>query len=452
MKKLLFATYHFLPSTAIGAMRPARFTKYLVKHGWESVVITADTKYYDAVDESLSDGQGGPARVIRTKMLRSPSHHYRGLKRIVRVNHDQAGGTGGQTSTVPGKLEERRRLLSTFMSLPDEQVGWCPFAVVRGIEAVRREGVRLILTSGPPHSSHLIGACLSRLTGLPWVADFRDPYLDDVVGDENDRGVALERALAAWLEASFVRRASAVVTTTSSLAERLRSRYPDQGDKVLTISNGYDPEDFVGVCREKDERFTIAHLGTLYGHRNPEPILRAVAELIGSSEIDPKNIRIRLIGQRINVAGRTMESLAARYGLAEAVEVTPRVSRREAFATMVRSHVLIVLAQRQPLAVPAKIFEYLGSGSDILAIAEEGATADLLREAGSGVAVVGDDGSSLRMMIGQLYAKHVSGGGSNGRTSRPEDQSRERYSVRTLAGELAARLEVVEASRRVRVG
>jgi glycosyltransferase involved in cell wall biosynthesis len=444
MKKVLLVTYHFPPDPAVGAVRPAKFAKYLREVGWEPIVLTVKEKYYDGLDKSLlSDANGMLPMVIRTGMLRNPSFYYRKLKRVLRMDQ---GTLNGKRSLSP-KEEENSRIgirqsISSFLSFPDEQAEWLPFALVSGMKVIRREGIGVLMTSGPPHSVHLIGACLSKISRIPWIADFRDPWSDNCLDQPQDR-LELSHRLALRLEAWLVSRAALAITTTERFALRLRSRFPEYQDKIVTIPNGYDPDEFSNIPRRKEKRFTISYVGSIYHNRNPEPVFHVLSELLQENVVDPNRLAIRFLGHCNQAAGKAMNLLISQYGLTGVVEVLPWLPRHQALEMMVRSHVLLLLAEDQPLQVPGKVYDYLGAGSDILAITGDGATADVFRETGAGVVVPPGDQQALKGTIRALYTRYLRSGQDDRDRSSLEDTPPTKYSRRHLTEVLVGHLEKV---------
>lgn len=446
MKKVLLITYHFPPDAAVGAVRMAKFAKYLPEHGWEPVVLTVKEKYYDLLDSSAPDIEGSSLRVMRTAMFRNPSYYYRKLKKGLHLDRSNSDGSRSLGSGKTGNSRmSLRRWVNFLLSFPDEYAGWLPFALIKGIKLIRKEDITILMTSGPPHSVHLIGAYLSQWTGIPWIADFRDPWLDNCVSTIEFQNGRIPR-LAQWLERRLISRSSLVLTTTQRFTEQLGMRYPSSHEKFVTISNGYDPDEFSNIPFEKEKRFTISYLGSFYHHRNPEPILRAVAELIGGKQIDADRVILRFIGGCGEAEGRAIHALIHQLGLTDAVEILPWSPRQHALEMMVRSHVLLLLAEDQPLQIPGKVYDYLGAGSDILAMTGDGATADLLREIRRGFVVSPGDRPALKTTIKKLYNEYLN--------ARPDDKEcffvgtvpPDKYSRRQLTGELSKLLEKVGAT------
>lgn len=409
MNPILFIVYHYPPDTAVGAVRPAQFAKYLPEFGWQPIILTVREHYYDLGDRSGAPPAAGSHLVVRTRMLRSPLHYYRQLRRPAPPAAAQAGAAPSRSPAGPPGLAGRvRRFLGSLLTFPDEVVGWFPFALLRALLIIRRHRVRIVVTSAPPHSVLLIGAWLSKLAGVHWIADFRDPYLDTATQHvEETFFTHVARRLGAW----FVGRASVIVSTTERFSECLRLNYPSHGHKVVTIPNGYDPEEFDGIARAKDPHFTIAHVGSLFAYerRTPEPVLRAVAELVRDGHIDRSRLMLRFVGVRGD-GQQKLTALVAKYDLAPNVEIRPWLPRRQALETMVRSHVLLALAPQQPLQIPAKIFDYFAAGSEVLAITEDGATADLLAETGAGIPVLAEQPDAVKQAIQTFYSRYLRDG------------------------------------------
>jgi glycosyltransferase involved in cell wall biosynthesis len=444
MKRVLLITYHFPPDGAVGSVRAAKFAKYLPEFGWEATILTVKPKYCDVLDTNTIDvNSSGIPVVIRTGMFRNPSFYYRKIKRRLRSNGTKAYVSPPETEKAARHAQTAFRTWIDFLlSFPDEQTGWIPFGFIKGMQALYRKNTSVLMTSGPPHSVHLLGMLLSKLTHVPWVADFRDPWLDSYL---SQLGIQQERyaRFGKRLEARFMAQAACIVTTTPRFTDRLRSKYPAAQAKVLAIPNGYDPEEFLGVSREKEQRFTISYLGSLYYRRDPEPVLSSIAELMSEGHISPDQLAVRFIGDCHEAEGKAVKALIAKYGLTGIVEILPWLPRSHALEIMTRSHLLLLLAEDQPLQIPGKVYDYLGSGSQILAITGDGATADLLRETGAGIVVAPGDREALKEVIKKFYASWLIPHQSTREYPFMEAVPPSGYSRRQLTAELALLLEEV---------
>jgi glycosyltransferase involved in cell wall biosynthesis len=199
------------------------------------------------------------------------------------------------------------------------------------------------------------------------------------------------------LERLTVRRATALLFTTSALRDEVAGHYGAAvAAKCHVVRNGCDPEELVNAKPlPRPDRFTLAHVGTLYGGRDPLPLLRALAAAIDAGAIDPHCFRLRLIGA-VALTGRSLDVSCRELGLSGVVECVPRVRRRESLAAMQEADALLVLQPDHPLSVPGKLYEYFAAGKPILALTDEGETAELVRQSGSGLVVGSTDEGAIR--------------------------------------------------------
>jgi glycosyltransferase involved in cell wall biosynthesis len=450
MKRVLLITFHFPPDAAVGAIRPAQFAKYLPEFGWEPFVLTVNPKHYDHLNPLGLDEHPRAAPVIRTGMFRNPSFYYRLLKRTFRPVAVSTSAVHPAAVQVTGASNmSLREWVNFLLAFPDEQAGWIPFALHKAIRLIYQRHIDAVMTIGPPQSVHITGALLSRLTKVPWVADFRDPWSDDPWSDNalSPLGVPREQCVrvARKFEAWFMSQAALVTSTTQRLAHRLSSRFPQVPDKFAAIHNGYDPEEFLGIATEKEKLFTISYLGSLYHHRDPEPFIHALSELINAGEIPRDGIVVRFVGQCDETKGVPLQTVAAKYGLSENIEILPWLPRQQALEIMARSHVLLLLAEDQPLQIPGKIYDYLGVGSDMLAVSGEGATADLLAETAAAVLVRPGDQEALKSAIKGLYYKHLSSRQEGRQSPLRSTETVDKYTRRHLACALSQLLEKVSS-------
>jgi glycosyltransferase involved in cell wall biosynthesis len=420
-RKVLLVSYHFPPDSRVGAVRPAKFAKYLTRFGWQPYVLTIKTRHIPVPDpRRVDEVQSVPT--VRTAVwptltdaLLHARHWLLGLFRSARPG----GGAWRVRSAVvdsparpPRDGADRRswrltlrRVLYAIFEFPDNEVGWVIPAVWRGFRLIRREGIPLVLVTSPPRSSVLIGLILSRLTGARLVTDLRDPWYsrEPLVAPARLSG---SDRLRAWLERQLIERSDDVITTTDRYTGLLRRNYPGvEPERFHTITNGYDAEDFARIQPvTPDATFTMSYLGTFYWTRTPGPLLAALSDLVRSGVIRREVLRVNFIGTVNDAEGESVEDLVRGYGLDGCVTIRGVVPYEQSLIEMKKSAVLVLIAPEvQSYGIPAKTFEYIAIERPILCLGDRGATADLIRQSGSGVVVNPADIFEIRRAIEQLY-------------------------------------------------
>ncbi|WP_434516572.1 glycosyltransferase [Dechloromonas sp. ARDL1] len=272
-----------------------------------------------------------------------------------------------------------KRKYPGIVALPDRWSAWWIGGVLSGLRQIRREKPSVIWSTYPISTAHLIGLTLSRLSGLPWVADFRDPMIN---GDYPSN--PLQRRVWQWLEGQVFRYAKRCVFTTERAAETYRQRYPGAAEKCRVIENGYDEEVFAGNVAKRDGvsegQLLMLHSGIIYPRdRNPTAFFQAIAQSINNYSIERSRLKIRF---RAPHHGDEVAQLAATFGLSDIVEIAPPIPYREAISEMLGADLLLVFQGKQFNAqIPAKIYEYLRTGKPILGLVDpQGDTARILEE------------------------------------------------------------------------
>lgn len=349
-KRALMVAFHFPPQAgSSGMLRTLNFAKYLPALGWDCSVLAAKPKAFEQQRNDLVGSIPARTRVVRAAALDAARH-----------------------------LAWRGKYPRLF-ALPDRWSTWALPAVWAGLREVRRTQPHLIWSTYPIATAHLIGGALSRLTGLPWVADFRDPMINrDYPSDR------LQRRVWQWLEARVLRSAAACVFTTEAAAQTYASRYPMQAGKCHVIENGYDEEAFSSVqaCREgvPEGKLLWLHSGLIYPRdRDPSTFFAAVRSLIDDGTLRQQDLCIRF---RAPQHEQEVLECARQQGLTDCVEVAPPIPYQRAIAEMMGADLLLVFQGRHfNTQIPAKIYEYLRAGRDILSIVDpSGGTAAQMRQ------------------------------------------------------------------------
>jgi glycosyltransferase involved in cell wall biosynthesis len=260
-------------------------------------------------------------------------------------------------------------------------------------------------------STHLTGYLVKRLTGRPWVADFRDPWQP-----EEKYGGAISTAVEKWLRDRVIGRADRIICNTNAAKRYFLEFYPGIPDERFeVVPNGFDPEDFTldtpsPQCNPS--RFTITHTGEFYAGRNPLPLLQVIAELIREGVIPKEEIRIVFVGRDIRIGDVGLQAYLADLGLETVVQLPGQVSHHEAIHHMRASEVLFLIHPDSiwgRTSVPAKFYEYLAARRFILAVAPRGAVWEVVEGTRSGVLVEPDDRFGLKNAVAELYRRFNKG-------------------------------------------
>jgi glycosyltransferase involved in cell wall biosynthesis len=382
--QVLIISFAFAPDGEIGAKRVTRLCGYLPEFGIQPIVVTVQERFLIRRDDSFSPPPG--VRVERTTVWQNPLQWYAGLKkRIV------PPPTSGNASPLAISAERARnghrglvrRHLLGLLQTPDQFVGWYLPAIKAAERLIEREPIALILSSGPPFTTHLVACHLRKKHGIPWVADFRDGW-----GTSHVLEARWERAVNARMEASCLRRADLVICNTEALRRSFVERHPLlQPKKFATITNGFDNLCASPVPLEAPKRSTrlFLHLGTIYGRRRIDTFCQAVSDLVNAGNLHPSSFKILFQGETDASSVAAVHQRAPGLVRDRCIEFQPFIDNwRQAQELMWRADLLLIFSG-SPLEVPAKFYDYLKTGKPIFAIAEPGALTELLDSTGSGI-------------------------------------------------------------------
>ncbi len=419
MKTVLIISYYFPPSGGAGVQRVPKFVKYLPGFGWQPVVLTvSEDADFPARDESLRGEIPKGTRIVRTPIF-EPYRIYRKLTgKAEGTAIDIATNTRGKRRSPGEAVSEWAR--STFF-IPDARCFWRKPAVRAGMEIIGDEKIDLIFSSAPPYTCHVIARDLKRRTGLPWAADFRDSWVGWLSAPKR---WFLPRRIDAGLEGSVLSLADGLIAVSDGVKEDLVSRHPEaEKRRWTTIPNGFDNADFEGLVPKADpDRFVLTYTGSLYGKRNPLVLLEALRSLLSEKPRLRNKMLLRFVGRADS------SYLDAFRGLGGAVETVPYVSHRESLQFLMDSSALLLIIDDAPASrsiATGKLYEYAGARKPILALAPEGAAADVVRSLDAGVVVPPGDVNAIRKALESLvdrWEKHSlcahSGAGRTGQYER----------------------------------
>lgn len=353
-KRALLIAFHFPPQAASsGIQRTLSFSKHLGRYGWEPMVLSAHPRAYS--QQNPSQLASVPADLVVRRVFALDSKRHMGIR---------------------GRYLE-------LLSLPDRWISWWLGAIPSGLSLIRKYKPQVIWSTFPIASAHLIGLTLHRLTGLPWIADFRDPMLQPAYPTSGR-----QRAIYGWIESQAIKRCSYALFTTQRALDSYKTRFPKvPAAKFRLIENGFDEDEFGRLMDEaappqRGQRLTLLHSGVLYKQgRDPQAFLAALATLKASGKIEAASLRVilRAPGDIDGIA-----ACVAQHGVADIVDVLPPIPYREALNEMLAADALL-LFQGTPFnsQIPAKIYEYFRARKPILGLVDPaGETATVLRGAG----------------------------------------------------------------------
>jgi glycosyltransferase involved in cell wall biosynthesis len=416
-KKVLVIAYYFPPLGMGGVQRTAKFVKYLPQFGWKPYVLTVKDVEYMAKDDSLLNEIPPQVRIVRTGSfdpLRIVFLTKRALGRTAKKN--AVTNSGG------------RSLGFSWLFFPDNKVGWVPFAVRKALSLCRREKIDLIFSSSPPPSAHLAAYLVKHATGIPWVADFRDPW----IGYKLERPpTPLHLFLKGRLEKTIVSYADRIVTANPVIQTELTNAGP-QTTRIRLIDQGYDEEDFREIVSTEPDIFTVGYLGTLSPDCDPQPVFRALGELISKNLLPRDKVKFLHVGGSVHLDVRR---LAGEYGLSNILETKGYLPHRQALAQIAEASVLLLITSDDARVFPAKVFEYLRLGKPILGIVpEESQIAKSLQAVNARAVTTMDDAEGIKQALLACFAE------SRNREMRSDvrDDRVERFERKALTGRLAS--------------
>jgi glycosyltransferase involved in cell wall biosynthesis len=384
MKRLLLIAYFFPPLGGGGCQRTLKLVRYLEPAGWNSAVVTTKDPDYWILDPTLLEEIPASCEVVRVGAFTSQR-----LLRLLR-------GAGvrleeGQGERNAGAFRALRRF-QQLVAIPDGYRAWSRAAERAASSRIARGGIDAIWTTSSPESAHLTGLALKRRFSLPWVADFRDPWVGRVTYAPpttwHDRR---HRAL----EAAVVSQADRVSVVSEAMAVRYRERYPALApERFIVLPNGYDPDDWaraaglapsaVSAADADRGRFVVLHAGQLAHRPTVGALLAAARQLVEEVPTRRATLRLRFMGGNEGLDAATVE----RAGLGGVVELIPSRSHLEALAAMKRAGALVLLGHggdADSQLYTGKIYEYLTSGRPVIGILDPGPASDLIARSGQGI-------------------------------------------------------------------
>lgn len=417
LKKVLIIAYYFPPTGGGGVQRVLKFTKYLPKFGWKPIVLTVRDPLGEVIDKSLLTAIPAETDIHYTKCW-TPEKFYKKLDSLYSLTKKWATltkGTGTRPlesianqskeikndSNLPRRLFPRgfRVTINSWLFLPDDKIFWLPFAFKEVKKIIETDKIDAIYSTSAPFTSHLIAYLIKRRTRKPWVADFRDPWVQNPYLHFPTK---LHRAIALCLERLVIKNADKVINVSKNLSNISASGHSAiPRSKFETITNGFDEDDFEDLSPSYPPKFRIAYTGSFYGLHKPDVFFQSVAELLNEKPELKEQIELVFVG----ASWREIQSLALKHNVEKQTTTHAYLPHREALQNMVNAHSLL-LVTKSKITVTLKVFEYIGARRPILALVPpDGAAAEIIRETKSGIIIPPHDTDAIKESIYEMFMR-----------------------------------------------
>lgn len=425
-KKVLIITYYWPPSGGSGVQRWLKFVKYLPSYGYTPYVFTPENPAFDLKDPSLLNDVPPEAEVIHFPIWEPYNLFFK---------------SSGKGARPTNQITRERTLFSRVATwlrgnviIPDPRVFWVRPSIAFLSDFVRDNGIRMVVTTGPPHSVHLIGLGLkNRNPSLKWIADFRDPWSTWGLLDSLKTG-GVARSIHRYLEGKVLRRADRVTTITPFYARKFAAL---SGRRVDLFTNGFDEADFFGFVASRPDTFTVRHVGIVNEKCDPRPCLTAIRDLMGTNAALRRTIRIEFIG---DVHESVKSFVKADGELSAVTSFIPPVPHKELIPIYASTAMLLLILTGYRDAegyMPGKLFEYIATGIPVLGVGPpHGDAAALINESRCGKMVDASAREEIKAFVESVFIRWERGDNGSDAAS-----AHEKYSRRAVATNLAGYLD-----------
>ena len=397
-RKVLIVTYYWPPSGGSGVQRWLKFVKYLPSFGWQPYVFTPENPSFEIRDDTLIKDIPAEAEVIRF-----PIWEPYGLFR--KISHLTGSKAPGQSDMVTTGRRTMFQSITAWIRgnlfIPDARIFWVKPSVEFLDDFLKSNSINTIITTGPPHSLHLIGLKLKKKNpGLRWIVDLRDPWSEwDLL--DNLSLTTWARSKHKRLEREVLQQADRVITIAPFHVEQFEKW---GGRKVDLVTNGFDRGDFTGIRRIKTSLFTIRHIGMVDELRDPRPFMEALKQLMHEQPEIATQSKLEFIGS-VNAAFRAF--VAEEVSLSSITTFSDPLPHDELIKTYGETDMQLLVLAHTALApgnLPGKMFEYLASGNFILGIGpEQGDAANILKNTQAGEIVDRENIPRMKELVIQRF-------------------------------------------------
>jgi glycosyltransferase involved in cell wall biosynthesis len=390
--KVLIITYYWPPAGGSGVQRWLKFVKYLQNFDVEPIVYTVDNANYPKEDKTLL--QEVPTNI---KILKQPIWEPTNLlfwkKKEAQKSDVSNAVNNGFLSFIRGNF-----------FIPDPKIFWVNSSVKFLHQYLKENKVDVVISTGPPHSMHLIAQKLKQKTNIKWIADFRDPW-SNLYYNEEFKQLSFAKKKNEKLENSVFKNADCILTVSNSL----KKEFDQKATRVEVITNGFDDEVVTNTLITLDEKFSISYIGLLPKQSNPKLLFKVLSTLCAEDTDFKANLKLNFIGD----ISEDVKKEIINYNLLENTNFIGYVSHKEAIAYQRKAQVLLLLIPNVAKSggiLTGKLFEYLTAKRPILAMGPEtGDLSEILKNTSSGVVVDFDNDAKLTSEIRNLYQQYKTG-------------------------------------------
>jgi glycosyltransferase involved in cell wall biosynthesis len=356
-KQVLIITYYWPPAGGPGVQRWLKFVKYLPDFGIEPIVYCPVNPSYPIVDKSLLAEVSADIKIIKQPI----SEPYRFANLLSKKDAKQIS-SGVIPNTKKQSVVQRLLLyVRGNFFIPDARKNWVKPSVEFLSDYIKDNNIETVVTTGPPHSLHLIGLQLKEQLGVKWLADFRDPWT--TIGYH--KALKLSKSSAEKhkvLEALVLQSANQIIVTSENTKKEFLAKTKQP---ITVITNGYDAHKIERP--KKDEKFTLAHIGSLLSERNPKQLWDALSELIVENEDFRSTFQLKLIGVVSEDVLKTLKD----FKIETYIHNIGYVTHQEAIKAQMESRGLLMVeidSADTKVIIPGKLYEYMASGTPIIAV------------------------------------------------------------------------------------
>lgn len=399
-KKFLLVSYNFPPIGGGGVPRPLKMAKYLAEMDWEVHVLTVDVTYHATKDESL-------LKELPENVIIHRAKEWNPVRLLQGSPNPKSPQAPSESPSSPSALKQAIRTslknMKNAMMIPDDMIGWLPDAARLGEQIIQQHEIPIMFSTSGPYTCHLVARKLKNKTGIKWIADFRDPWTQNM----HRSGIKLREMWEESMEKSVMGEADVITTVTQRFADNFKQKFGSHIKRMEVIYNGFDPNDYKHIeSHSNHDQFTFIYTGIFYKERNPRLFLEAIAELINEGKILREDILLKFAGVFDYPSYSDNMDCVRKLQLEDRVDIMGNLPHRKALSAMKSATVLLLIGDTAPGSeayIPGKLYEYMAIGHPILALSFEGESTSIIRSFGLGEVVDPLDKEAIKSATIKLY-------------------------------------------------